>query len=153
MCSQVDTCDGRAVEYWMCSDIILYFYRQALFNIDYKVDSEYGRGRQIVNFIKERYQHNGRPFEFVMDKYPNLYAAALIDELCTNIGVQCACKYYSFLLHLVSSTLDQGLPSTMEKTILFYFMTRSIAMIWVIMTLLLHELFCNQIFESPILDS
>ena len=65
-------------------DIILHFWRQLLSGMDYKVDNEYGRSRNGVNFIKERYQNNGRPFEYKMDKYPNLYAGALIDELCTN---------------------------------------------------------------------
>ena len=69
-----------------------------LSNLDYKVDNEYGRSRWGVNFTKERYQNNGRPFEYEMDKYPNLYEGVLIDELCTNarwnISVQCAYRYF-----------------------------------------------------------
>ena len=55
-----------------------------LSNLDYKVDNEYGRSRHGENFAKERYQNNGRPFEYEMDKYPNLYEGVLIDKLCTN---------------------------------------------------------------------
>ena len=60
-----------------------------------------------------------------MDKYPNLYAGALIDELCTNarwnISVQCAYRYFSCVLHIVGSILDQGLPHATGKIILHYF--------------------------------
>ena len=62
-------------------DFILCFWRQVLFNLDYKVDNEYGRSRCGVNFAKDWYQNNGRPFEYEMDKYPNLYEGVLIDEL------------------------------------------------------------------------
>ena len=85
-------------------DAILCFCRHVLSNLDYKIDNEYGRGRHNVNYIKERYQHNGRPFEYEMDKYPNLYAGGLLDELCTNarwnISVQCAyrCFHMSCIL-------------------------------------------------------
>ena len=107
-------------------DIILCFWRQVMFNLDYKVDNEYGRSRHRVNFTKERYQNNGRPFEYEMDKYPNLYEGVLINELCTNarwnISVQCPYRYFSYVLHIVGSILDQGLPQMAEKTILNYFM-------------------------------
>ena len=78
-----------------------------------------------------------------MDKYPNLYAGALIDELYTNarwnIHVQCTYRYFSYVLHIVGSILDQGLPHATEKIILHYFIrdlityTRGTVMIWVIM--------------------
>ena len=107
-------------------DFILCFWKQMLSNLDYKVDNEYGRSRCGVNFAKERYQNNGRPFDYEMDKYPNLYEGVLIDELCTNarwnISVQCAYRYFSYVLHIVGSILDQGLPQMAEKTILSYFM-------------------------------
>ena len=106
-------------------DIILHFWRQLLSSMDYKVDNDYGRSRHGVNFTKERYQNNGRPFEYEMDTYPNLYAGALIDELCTNarwnISVQCAYRYFSYVLHIVGSILDQGLSHVTEKIILHYF--------------------------------
>ena len=61
-----------------------------------------------------------------MDKYPNLYGGVLIDELCTNarwnISVQCAYRYFSYVLHIVGSILGQGLPQMAEKTILSCFM-------------------------------
>ena len=97
-----------------------------LSNLDYKVDYEYGRSRCDVNFIKERYQNNGRPFEYEMDKYPNLYVGVLIDELCTNarwnISLQCAYRFFSYVLHIVGCILDQGLSYMAEKTILHHFM-------------------------------
>ena len=80
----------------------------------------------ILCFWKqERYQNNGRPFEYEKDKYPNLYEGVLIDELCNNarwnISVQCAYRYFSYVLQIVGSILDQGLPQMAEKTILNYF--------------------------------